>query len=121
MNIKLFEVRDRSTFLAVMAIVLRGPVSERELWLLRRAGYDGSQITGPEENVERYVILCKLDGVEAQYDPHAWSGRSRTMPLAHDYIIKNWKNLTSGEVIDVEFILGESKLPKDSEQTYVGY
>jgi hypothetical protein len=37
------------------------------------------------------------------------------MGTAHAHILQNWHSLTSGDVIDVEFILGESKQPKESE------
>jgi len=36
---------------------------------------------------------------------------------AHKYIKEHWDELRSGSVVDVEFILGESKEPKASERT----
>lgn len=68
---------------------------------------------------EPYVILAKLDGVEAQYDPFRWPN-FRTLGNAHQHIIEHWSELTSGDVVDVEFILGESKEPKQSERVTVG-
>jgi len=38
------------------------------------------------------------------------------MTVAHAYIEKNFHNLNSGDVIDVEFILGETDKPKTSER-----
>lgn len=62
MPVKLFEVRDRATFMPVMAVKLfsapiagyvQGIVEDaprgRERWLLRRAGYSEGQITDPTE------------------------------------------------------------------------
>lgn len=117
--VKLFEIRDSATFMPVMAVrlsVANGEVGQadlREFRLLRRAGYSAEQIE-QDSHQEPYVILCKLDGVEAQYDPYAWS-RSRTLPVAHGHIIAHWDELESGSVIDVQYLLGESTEPKKSE------
>lgn len=64
---------------------------------------------------EPYVILCRLDGVEAQYDSFAWPNQ-RTMGEAHRHIINNWYGLETGQVIDVQFVLGETTAPKVSER-----
>lgn len=115
---KLFEIRDAATFIPVIATRLivneTGSLGEQELWLLRRAGYDETQVT--VSAAEPYIILCKLDGVDARYDPFDWN--SRTMKTAHLDIRDNWDELTSGDVIDVEFIKGESLTPKKSERKY---
>lgn len=124
MDVKLFEIRDRATFIPVMAIALIER-NAAENYLLRRAGYAAEQIANAadpvdgrvfEDGCERYVILCKLDGVEAQYDVFEWPGKSRTMPAAHQHIIEKWSTLTSGDVIDVQVILGETTEPKVSER-----
>jgi hypothetical protein len=116
-QVKLFEIRDRHTFIPVMAtrLFIEGdPIQhDADIFLLRRAGYSREQILFP--NVEPYIILCKLDGVEAHYDPWSWQP-ARTLTAAHNYIIANWQNLKSGDVIDVEFILGEVDKPKRSER-----
>jgi hypothetical protein len=137
--VKLFEVRDRGTFMPMMAVrlLVRQPdfrhahdrsLSEsqfaihdnREEWLLRRAGYGQNEILDHADEHEPYVILIKLDGTECQYDPFAWPNR-RTLTTAHLYIRDNWSKLTSGQVIDVEHILGESDQPKESEYTREDY
>lgn len=38
------------------------------------------------------------------------------MQVAHDFITKNYDTLQSGEVIDVEFILGETTTKKKSDR-----
>lgn len=114
MNTKLFEIRDSGTMIPVMATLIwpaltNADVSPQEEYLMRRAGY----------GVGRCVILCRLEcsGCDrnATYDPYAWGGGARTYPVAHSYIIDNWDKLESGEVIDVEFILGETTTKKVSE------
>jgi len=77
--------------------------------LLLRAGFD---------SITACVILVHLNcaGINrnATYDPYAWG--DRTFFVAHQYIERNWGSLESGEVLDVEYILGESKTPKVSER-----
>ena len=113
MEAKTFEIRDRATFIPVLATRLHIRDS-RDFFLLRRAGYSEAQIMDSEAIQVPYIILTKLDGVEAHYDPFDWSNQ-RTLGRAHRHIIDNWYELSNGEVIDVEFILGESPKPKRSE------
>ena len=42
------------------------------------------------------------------------------MPNAHCYIERKWRELKDGDVIDVEFILGETTSIKISERITVG-
>jgi hypothetical protein len=101
---KTFEVRDAMTFIPCVAVRCIGGEA-RDQWLLRRAGYGmGSAL----------VLLTRLEGGAAEYDPHAW--QNRTMAVAHSHIMKNWDDLASGSVLDVEFILGISTAPKTSEE-----
>jgi hypothetical protein len=113
METKLFEIRDKATFIPMLAIRLfyRSP---EERFLLRRAGYAQEQITEVLVDHEPYVILCQLNGDRATYDPYNWGGR--TYPVAHRHIIERWATLKSGDVIDVEHILGERPSPKLSER-----
>lgn len=112
MTVKLFEIRDRATCIPAMAVHLRNR-TPAEFFLLRRAGYSAEQIGGREEDHERYVVLMKLDGERSTYDPFAWG--DRTMHVAHLHIVEKWHTLESGDVVDVQFILGETKAPKVSE------
>lgn len=101
MEIKFFEIRDSATFIPAMAFTISG----HDSWLAARAGF------GPD----RLIILMRLEDQEARYSPFGWSGGARTMLEAHKHIEKNWDRLNSGEVIDVEFVLGETKVIKRSE------
>ena len=110
MVMKLFEIRDAATFISAMAIKL-GSYREEERFLLARAGYyNHDSAAGP------YVILMRLTDCEAQYDPHSWAGGARTMMNAHKHILEHFDELASGDVIDVEFILGEKPTKKVSER-----
>jgi len=99
MTPKLLEIRDRATFIPALAI----QVSGEDGYLLRRAGFG-----------DPLIYLIALATQKCQYDP--WSWGNRTMNTAHQYIEREWNTLKDGDVIDVEFILGESTTPKRSEQ-----
>jgi hypothetical protein len=112
MTIKTLEVRDSGTNISVMAIQMLGSNSIQRYFIHDRTGHpkDGSSI----------VVMC-LDGKEATNDPYEWSDHRlnmgpRTLPVAHNYIIEHWEHLSDGDVVDVEWILGETSSPKQSER-----
>ena len=107
---KLFEIRDRATFIPVLAIKIDHEI-EAQSWLLKRAGF-----LKPFNPDSFFILLCRINGGggECQTSCYDWSGR--TMATAHDHIVKNWVTLEDGDVIDVEFILGETKVKKVSER-----
>jgi hypothetical protein len=111
MNTKTFEVRDRGTFIPILAIRLE-PSNEADRYLLARAGYG----TTPEEQ-RAFILLARITGGEGsvQCDPYEWPGGARTIPEAHRWLINHFDEVESGAVIDVEFILGETTAPKVSE------
>lgn len=113
MKTKLFEVRDEGTNISVMAIKLGGETNLAENGILAHAGYGVS----PQKRLDsNYVILVKLNGsnIEVNHDPFKWPG-SRTMCYAHTYIQRNFDELTSGDVIDIQYLGGETKTPKTSD------
>lgn len=105
MDTKLLEIRDRATFIPAMAI----RVSGQDGYLMRRAGFGDVPM----------VYLVMLATEKCRYDPYNWDNM-RTMGNSHNYIEEHWDELQSGDVVDVEFILGESKQPKLSEASTVG-
>lgn len=109
---KTFEIRDRATFIPVLAIQLT-PGCEPDRYLLSRSGFGRDS-----QSQSAYVLLIKIDGGngKASCDPYDWGQGSRTMLVAHDYVIKNFIWMNTGDVVDVEFILGETKTPKISER-----
>jgi hypothetical protein len=78
-------------------------------YLLRRCGYT-------EDDRHPTILLARLDGdgTPSWSDPYGWA--DRTFAVAHDYIEKHWHELKDGDVVDVEFALGETKEPKVSER-----
>lgn len=108
---KTFEIRDAGTFIPVLAVKLI-PGCEADRYLLSRAGYGRH----PDDQAQ-YVLLCQISGGfgRCSSDPYEWGGIARTYAQAHAYISENFDRLASGEVIDVEFILGEKLTRKLSE------
>lgn len=107
MRCKTIEVRDAATFIPVLAVKLE-PECEEDRYLLARAGYG----TNPERQGE-YVLLLRLDG--PHYDPYS-HGTARTLAVAHEWLIANFDLARPGEVVDVQFLLGETAEPKRSER-----
>lgn len=105
MEIKTLEIRDRATFIAVMAILLEGRI-ESEKYLLGRAGYPSYSCP--------YLLLTRLSNLETNYSYGRWE--NRTMRIAHKFVQDNWDTIENGQVIDVEYILGETNKPKESER-----
>jgi hypothetical protein len=105
-KVRLFEVRDRGTCIACAAFeVAVADMSSRDQLIAKRAGY------GPD----RCVMFGKLDGGDWHYDPYSWSGITRTMQAAHQWLIDHWHEVEPGAVVDVQFILFETPAPKETE------
>lgn len=113
MKVKCLEIRDDGTFIPVIC-VHPTPDNEEQRYLLRRDGYSGR----PDE---RCIIMIDAQCRGVAYDCYDWCDGSRTKKVAHHYIAENWDRLKDGDVVDVEFILGESQSRKVSERVgYVG-
>lgn len=112
MKVKALEVRDSMTFIPVLAVNCN-PSNAEQRYLLRRLGY-------PCDGVPN-ILLTRMDanGGPAWNDPFGWPANTRTMPVAHGWIMEHWYELEDGDVVDVEFILGETKEKKDSERVTV--
>jgi hypothetical protein len=123
MKVKLLEVRDEGTFIPMLCVDMNPRVSlttspfeaariaeayAAQRYLLRRCGYpcDG------RPNIA--ITPLRADGDKCSNDPHYWG--DRTYAVAHGYITENWDKLKDGDVVDVSFILGETKEPKVSER-----
>jgi len=99
-RVKYLEIRDRLTCVKAFAFKL-----PRELPALARAAGFGKPA----------VFFGKLDGTDVTYDPFKHKPVGRTMKEAHLWLRDNYDSVESGDVIDVEYILGETDEPKESE------
>jgi hypothetical protein len=117
---KLFELRDKNTFIPILAIKLTSE-SEKERYLLARAGFSSNKDVWAGYVQAEYIQLIEINGGggKSNCDPYEWA--SRTHQIAHRFILDNFNTLESGQVIDVEFILGETTQPKKSEALNVGF
>lgn len=108
MTYKFFEIRDAATMIPALGFTTNA-VDENDAgrFLLRHSGFG---------LMSDCIFLVKLQTGGAEYDPYSWSSGCRTMTTAHDYIEKHWKELKSGDVIDVEFLLSITTQPKISER-----
>lgn len=105
-EVKFFEVRDRGTFMPAMAIKMTPRRNIDEDFLMQSAGFS------PEEPFCIELIFIEIN--KCNYDPYEW--KDRTCSVAHQYIQKNFDALKSGSVVDVEYILGETKRPKSKDR-----
>jgi hypothetical protein len=122
MKIKALEIRDKATFIPAIAIKmearlngegdfdpksgapLMNTINEGQRYLMARCGFRGGD----------QIVVMKLNDQRASSDPYYWG--NRTIKTAHVYIEQQWDKLKDGDVVDVEFILGETKAPKVSER-----
>jgi hypothetical protein len=106
METKILEVRDAATFIPVLATAMKSD-NPIEKWYLKRTGY-------PTDHP--LIMIAPLYGGKAEYGPYKWGESPRTLFIAHKYIEENWDCLETGDVVDVEWILGERGTPKVSER-----
>jgi hypothetical protein len=113
MKVLLLEVRDSMTTIPCVAMQCRSDDST-ERWMLQRAGY----MQGAEACGHYCVLFSTLYGDRIlTYEAGDWASQKlgRTMEVAHNYVREHFDELRTGDVIDVEFILGEKptkKLPE---------
>ena len=110
MEVKLLEIRDSATCISAYAfrpaeMLERDAPLRTEVFLLRRCGWAAGSTS---------IVLGKMDSGEAKTDPYDW-GSSRTMQVAHNWVQENWEKVESGQIVDVEFILGETTEAKKSD------
>lgn len=107
MEAKALEIRDKATFIPALAININ-PSNDEQRYLMRRIGY-------PCDGAPNIALTnLNMDGGPAWNDPYGWG--DRTYAIAHNYILEHWAELKDGDVIDVQFILGETPEKKVSER-----
>ena len=114
MEVKTFEIRDRGTFIPVVAIQLRPQVGTQDAYLCGRVGIGEADY----KHGLGHILLFNLQTGKGFLDPYDWAGSPyvRTLPTAHIYLKTSFNTLKSGSVIDIEFIIGETEKPKISER-----
>ena len=107
MEVKAVEIRDDGTFIPALAIQL-GDMNEAERYLAGRAGFVGDSCLGWP-----YVILIPLESLSGT--TYSCTRGSRTYDTIHQFLATHFDEVRSGQVLDVEYILGEVSAPKQSE------
>ena len=129
MQVKILEIRDHATYYAVVAVDMNPKQDDIEV---DRAQKVVDQV---RERVDRYyaqryhlrrrgfpcdgrpniaIFRVNSGGEPCWNDPYGW-GDARFC-AAHNHIIDHWAALKDGDVIDIAFILGETKTKKVSER-----
>ncbi len=109
MDTKLFEIRDYATCVVVCCTLMQSRVDDHEHTRAQRIlSYKGYNATDP------LVLMADITGGrKAEYDPYAWN--DRTFQTAHEYISKFWYDLVNTDIVDVEFLRGESEEIKKTD------
>lgn len=106
MEAKLFELRDKATFIVLLAVKL-DPTCDKDRYLLSRAGYGRTDVDQSE-----YILLMNASSGNGEFNCEFYD---RTYAQAQLYLRHMWSTLKSGDLLDIEFILGETEVPKISE------
>lgn len=103
MQVKLLEIRDRGTTIQAFAMKMQSAKLEQHA-LLAMAGFGASS---------DWVLFGSVRGGKTSYDAYSWG--DRTWATSHQFVTEHFDELKDGDVIDVEFILGESAVKKTAE------
>lgn len=104
-EVKFFEVRDEGTHIPVLCVKVAYEYGMRGEYQMRRSAFSpGDSLTH----------LVNLNSGEGRSNPAHWKS-GRTMRVAYNAIVDQWEDLKSGDVIDVQYILGETSVKKLSE------
>jgi hypothetical protein len=127
METKLIELRDAATCIVMLAVKIEpfrdnvnnkypilwrdknGTVSTlhaREQWLLSHAGY-GTPL----------ILYTRLDQPSKwKWSSDDWDQDDRTFWVSHKYLEDHWDEVRNGDVVDAQFILGETTIQKRTDQ-----
>ena len=113
MKTMMVEIRDRATFIPALVVcgTVGGIVGTPDCYLLRRVGW-----ASPETEFCFFMPLSSNPGNRCAQESYEWGDNNRTFTVAHEWLIEHWRDVNPGDVIDVEFILGETDKPKESER-----
>jgi hypothetical protein len=108
---KFLEVRDAGTTIPIIAFSIAETLNTDSEQMIKREKYYNH--TG--YNVDSgSVFVIKLVEPSIEFDSYNWN-EGRTMIKAHQYIEKHYNELNEFDVIDVQYIMGETKQKKNPE------
>lgn len=100
----MIEIRDKATLIPAMVIRVNAMTNmpEPHNWLIQHSGWG-------TDNPGIYLFAMHGKGY-CHYDAYGWG--DRTFHNAHLYVQEHFDDIEDGQVVDVEFILGETEHPK---------
>ena len=107
MQTKIFEIRDRGTFIPIIAIRPVGSDYNQQ-YLLNQAGFGA--------DTDCVLLVDPMGRRKAEYDLYNWPADDRTFRTAHHYLDEHFDELKDGDVIDIEYILKETTKKKRSQR-----
>lgn len=112
METKFFEVRANATCIPIVASRLKA-TNESEKWMLAHTGY-GLTI----EEQSQFILVTRLEcDSPAVSTPHRES--SPEMCIIHKYLMEHFDELTSGAVLDSDFIEGRRLTPRKTDRLWM--
>lgn len=111
---KFLEIRDEGTCIPVLCLEMCvGP--HEGLERLFRVEECFLQHMGFEQEAPHPILMIDVQSKRCTYNPADWPKPKfppgRTLYRAHLYVTQHWDTLGSGDVVDVEHILGEVEAP----------
>lgn len=104
---KVLEILDRATYIPVIATdIFSGEAQESRH--TRRLGFNPLN--------RNKIIITRFDPIRTLYNVYD-EPNTRTRE-AYRYIQDHFDKLKSGDVIDIEYLLGETSMPKLSDFSY---
>jgi len=110
MDSKVFELRAPATIMVIMATRLE-VFNEAERYLLSRSGFGRNN-----NDFKKYIMLQCLDGGTSTASTDPYKHGIRELRIVHCYIYEMFDQLDDGQVLDIDFILGNTFEPKQPER-----
>lgn len=106
---KMLAVMDSGTRIPLIAFKV-SPNTMKECVMLERHGFG--------INPHKYTFFYDIFAGNCRYDPYKL-GDSYTLTPACNYIREHWGEISSGDLVDAEFIRGETSEPRNWESEYL--
>jgi hypothetical protein len=112
---KLFELRAPATLIVLMATKL-GTTDLSESYLLSRSGFGRCN-----SDYNKYVFVYPIDGGKGYAVTDPYEQNITEIRIVHQYIKKHYDELETGQVLDYDYIVGNTDKPKISERLECNY
>lgn len=122
-EVKFLEIRDKAPDgkdIAIYAMAVKLPTTQdmQVRFILSRAGF-GDQA----DEQGWYILLMDVFAGRGTFSSDEFrheGATARTINTAHAYLYDHWADVTSGQVIDVQYLIGKRKAPVESGYKTLG-